>query len=159
MLQAGLRYPIHTWRIVRGDTVEVISGKCKGQRGVVQNVKRKKNRLLVEGVNLVKKHIRTTKEQKGGIFALEAPVHYSNCMLIDPTDDKPCRVGFKYLEDGKKVRVSKRSGAIIPRPAILTAKKPAEAGPLDTPADIALKVTLEDVQGTESAPSASADPQ
>lgn len=140
---AGIRYPINTWKIVRGDIVEVIAGRSKGQRGVVQKVVRKKNRLLVEGVNLVKKHMKGSKEQKGGIYSLESSIHYSNCLLVDPSDDRPTRVGFKYLEDGSKVRVSKRTGSIIPRPAILTAKLKKEAGPLDTPPDVALKVTVD----------------
>jgi len=91
-------------------------GKDKGKIGKVLRVFRPKNRLLVEGLNLVKKTVKGTDDIKGGIFTKEAPIHYSRVNLIDPTTGKRTRVSTRFLEDGSKVRIAKRSGAIIPKP-------------------------------------------
>ena len=99
-------------KIKKGDTVEVIAGKDKGQRGAVLQILPKKNRVLVEGLNMVKKHQKPAQGQEGGILDKEAPLHMSNVMIIDPQDDRPCRVGFD-MKDGQKRRVSKRTGTVL----------------------------------------------
>jgi len=100
--------------VKKGDEVIVISGKDKGKRGRVLAVYPKKSRVLVEGVNVVKKHMRPSpKNQRGGIFELEAPIHVSNVLPVDPKTGQPTRIGYKVLEDGRKVRYAKRSGAIL----------------------------------------------
>ncbi len=98
-------------KIKRGDRVVVISGKDRGKRGLVRQVVNKHDRLVVEGVNMVKKHQRAkTQTQTSAIIEREAPIHVSNVMLIDPNTDLPTRVGFRAREDGTLVRVAKRSG-------------------------------------------------
>lgn len=98
----------------KGDHVIVLTGRDKGKTGEVIEVRPKENRALVRGVNMVRRHQRQTASEQGGIVSKEAPVHISNLAHEDPRDGKPTRVGFKILEDGKKVRFAKRSGEIIP---------------------------------------------
>ena len=100
-------------KIKKGDKVVVLTGRDKGRTGEVVEVRPKEERALVRGVNVVKRHQRQTMNQEGGIISKEAPVHLSNIALADPRDGKPTRVGFKFMADGKKVRVAKRSGAEI----------------------------------------------
>jgi len=100
-------------KIKKSDKVVVIAGKDKGKTGEVIEVLPKENRVKVRGVNIVKKHQRQTQTSAGGILAVEAFLHVSNVAHIDPKDNKPTRVGFKTLEDGRKVRVAKRSGEVI----------------------------------------------
>jgi large subunit ribosomal protein L24 len=101
-------------RIKTDDQVVVISGKDRGKRGKVLRVEPNKNRVFVEGLNIVKRHQRPSQtaagQQGGGVIEREGPIHVSNVMLIDPKDDKPTRVGI-LIEDGKRLRVAKRSGA------------------------------------------------
>ena len=99
-------------KIKKGDQVIVITGRDKGKTGEVVKSMPKDNKVVVSGINLVKRHQRPTQESAGGIISKEAPIHVSNVALIDPKDGKATRVGFK-VEDGKKVRVSKRSGEVI----------------------------------------------
>jgi large subunit ribosomal protein L24 len=100
--------------VKKDDTVFVISGKDKGKKGRVIACFPRENRVLVEGINLVKKHTRPSQQNpQGGIITQEAPIHVSNVMLIDPKSGKPTRIGYKVLENGKKVRVAKKSGEII----------------------------------------------
>jgi large subunit ribosomal protein L24 len=100
--------------IKKGDTVIVISGESRGQKGRVLEVNREKNRALVEGVNLVSKHTKpNAKAPQGGILKKEAPVHISNLMLVDPTSGNQTRVGRKLNDKGKLVRYSKKSGEEI----------------------------------------------
>ena len=101
-------------KIRKGDQVVVMTGRDKGKRGEVFQVMPKEARALVRGVNIVRRHQRQTAAQEGGIIAKEAPIHLSNLALEDPRDGKPTRVGFKRLEDGRKVRIAKRSGEQIP---------------------------------------------
>ncbi len=101
-------------RIRKGDRVIVLAGRDKGKKGEVFQVMPKEGRALVRGVNTVRRHQRQTAQQEGGIISKEAPSHLSNLALEDPKDGKPTRVGFKVLEDGRKVRVAKRSGEQIP---------------------------------------------
>ena len=96
-------------KIKKGDEVIVTAGKDKGERGKVLQVLPKKDRVIVEGLNMVKRHRKASQNHEGGIVDQEAALHISNVMLIDPSDDRPCRVGF-VAEDGVKKRVSKRTG-------------------------------------------------
>ncbi|RXK18676.1 50S ribosomal protein L24 [Macrococcus sp. DPC7161] len=99
--------------IKKGDKVIVITGKDKGKTGTVIEALPKKDRVVVEGINIVKKHQKPTQmNPEGGITEIEAAIHVSNVMLVDPKTNKPTRVGVK-VEDGKKVRVAKKSGEII----------------------------------------------
>jgi large subunit ribosomal protein L24 len=100
-------------KIKKGDKVVVLTGRDKGRTGEVVRVMPKEERALVRGVNFVKRHQRQTMNQEGGIIQKEAPVHLSNLALVDPKDGKPTRVGFKVLDDGRKVRFAKRSGDLI----------------------------------------------
>ncbi|AWM86681.1 50S ribosomal protein L24 [Microvirga sp. 17 mud 1-3] len=100
-------------KIKKGDKVVVLTGRDKGKTGEVVQVMPKEERALVRGVNLVKRHQRQTASQEGGIITKEAPLHLSNLAYADPKDGKPTRVGFKILEDGRKVRIAKRSGELI----------------------------------------------
>ncbi|HJS86246.1 MAG TPA: 50S ribosomal protein L24 [Acetobacteraceae bacterium] len=101
-------------RIRKGDTVEVIAGKSKGVRGEVLRVFPRAERALVAGVNIVTKHTKPRgMAQPGGIVREEASIHLSNVMLVDPKSEKRTRVGFRILEDGRKVRVAKATGQVI----------------------------------------------
>ncbi|RKP45112.1 50S ribosomal protein L24 [Cohnella endophytica] len=100
--------------VKKDDNVIVISGKDKGKKGRIIAAYPRENRVLVEGVNMVKRHTRPNPtNQQGGIIEREAPIHVSNVMHIDPKSGKPTRVGNKTLENGTKVRVAKRSGELI----------------------------------------------
>jgi large subunit ribosomal protein L24 len=103
------------FRIKRGDRVVVISGRDRGRQGEVLRVLRKEDRLIVQGVNVVKRHQRPTAGHPGGIIDKEAAIHVSNVAHVDPTSSKPTRIGYKMLDDGRKVRFAKRSGEIIDR--------------------------------------------
>ena len=100
-------------KIRKGDKVVVLSGRDKGRTGEVIEVRPAQGRALVRGVNMVRRHQRQTPQQEGGIISKESTIHLSNIALADPKDGKPTRVGFKVLEDGRKVRFSKRTGDLI----------------------------------------------
>ena len=101
-------------RIRKGDTVVVITGADKGKRGEVLSVRPKDNRAVVQGVNIAKKHIKAQgMNQQSGIVEQEATIHLSNIALVDPQTNKPTRVGFRVLDDGRKVRIARPSGAVI----------------------------------------------
>ena len=101
-------------RIRKGDTVVVITGADKGKRGEVLTVLPKDGRAVVQGVNIAKRHTKpSATNQQGGIVEKEATIHLSNLALIDPGTNKPTRVGFRVLDDGRKVRVARPSGAVI----------------------------------------------
>jgi large subunit ribosomal protein L24 len=101
-------------RIRKGDTVAVITGANKGRRGEVLQVLPTANRAVVQGVNMAKRHTKPRGVgQPGGILEQEASIHLSNLMLVDSKTDKPTRVGFRILEDGRKVRVAKATGNVI----------------------------------------------
>jgi large subunit ribosomal protein L24 len=102
--------------IRRGDRVKVIRGNHAGQEGTVLRVDREKDRVVIEGVNLRKRHRKPSQtDPEGGIISFEAPVHVSNVMLIDPSTGEPTRVRSQVGEDGRRERVSVRSGRAIPR--------------------------------------------
>jgi large subunit ribosomal protein L24 len=103
------------FKIKKGDRVIVITGRDKGKTGEVLRVIRDENRVLVQGVNLVKRHERQSPRSAGGIIEKEAPIHISNVAHIDPASNKPTRVGYRFLEDGRKVRFARRSGETIDR--------------------------------------------
>lgn len=100
-------------KIKKGDKVIVLAGRDKGKNGEVVKVLPRENKALVSGVNLVRRHQKQTQTQEAGIISKEAPIHLSNIALEDPKDGKPTRVGYKILNDGRKVRVAKRSGEEI----------------------------------------------
>ena len=98
----------------KGDTVMVVAGKERGKKGKVLRVIPEKGRVVVERLNLIKKHQKPTqKVRQGGIIEREGSIHLSNVMLVDPASGKPTRVGMKALSDGKKVRVARRSGEML----------------------------------------------
>ena len=104
--------------VVRGDQVMVVRGDDKGKRGEVIRVYPKKGRVTVKGGNIVKKHRKArTAEEQSGIIEMEAPIHVSNVMLIDPKSGEPTRTRMRLDEDGTKERISVKSGEAIPKPA------------------------------------------
>jgi large subunit ribosomal protein L24 len=104
--------------VVRGDQVMVVRGDDKGKRGEVIRVFTKKGRITVKGVNIVKRHRKArTAEEQSGIIEMEAPIHVSNVMLIDPKSGEPTRTRMRLDEDGTKERISVKSGDAIPKPA------------------------------------------
>jgi large subunit ribosomal protein L24 len=102
-------------RIRKGDTVTVLTGKDKGKSGEVLRVIPDRRRVVVRGINMVKRHARPSAVSPGGILEKEATIDVSNVALNDPKDGKPTRVGWRTLEDGRKVRFAKRSGEVIDR--------------------------------------------
>jgi len=101
-------------KIKKGDRVVVVTGRDKGKIGEVRQVMPTEGRAIVAGVNLVRRHTRpSARNAEGGIITKESPIHLSNLALADPKSGKPTRVGFKILDDGRKVRVAKRSGDLI----------------------------------------------
>lgn len=100
-------------KIKKGDKVVVLAGKDKGKTGEVIEVRPSDTRAVVRGVNIVRRHTRQSAQTEGGIIAKEAAIHLSNLAIADPKDGKATRVGFKILDDGRKVRVAKRSGDLI----------------------------------------------
>jgi large subunit ribosomal protein L24 len=100
-------------RLKKGDLVQVIAGKDKGKQGKILSILPKKNAVIVEGVNMVTKHLKPTqKNPQGGKSVKEAPIHYSNVNIVDPKTSKPSRLGIK-LEGNKKVRVAIKSGSVL----------------------------------------------
>ena len=139
--------PINSWHIGRGDTVFVRTGRSAGHVGRVIDVLRTRNRLVVEGANLVKRHIRAEGNQPGGVISTPSAIHYSNLNLLDPTLNKPTKVSIRFTQTGEKARVSKKSGAVIPWPEPASKyERPlraAEPGPRDTSASVAALITYE----------------
>ncbi|MBO4520645.1 MAG: 50S ribosomal protein L24 [Alphaproteobacteria bacterium] len=100
-------------KIRKGDQVIVTTGRDKGKQGEVLRAMPKDNKVVVQGVNMVKRHTRPSQTNAGGIISKEAPIDVSNVALIDPETGKATRIGFKIV-DGEKVRVAKKSGKVIP---------------------------------------------
>jgi large subunit ribosomal protein L24 len=102
-------------RIRKNDLVEVITGRDKGKRGKVLVVLPDKGRLLVQGVNFIKRHTRPNPQKniKGGIAEREAPIHVSNVMIVSPDDDKRTRIGSRLMPDGRKARIGRRGGEVL----------------------------------------------
>ena len=105
-------------KIRTGDEVNVISGRNRGQTGKVRQVIVEKDRVVVEGVNIVIKHLRRGRARQAGRVEVEAALHVSNVMLLDPETKQPTRVGVRRNEDGKNERFSKKTGKTIPRPVV-----------------------------------------
>ena len=101
------------FKIKKGDEVVVLAGRDKGKKGEVLRMLRADDRAIVEGVNVAKRHTTPTNTNPGGIVDKELSIHLSNLALVDPKDGQATRVGYKFLEDGRKVRFAKRSGEII----------------------------------------------
>jgi len=102
-------------KIKKGDKVIVLTGRDKGRTGEVISVMPKESRVLVRGVNMVKRHTRPTQVNPGGIVDKEGPIHVSNVAVVDTKTDKPARVGFRVLDNGTKVRFSRASGEVLDR--------------------------------------------
>ena len=100
------------FKIKKGDQVVVTTGRDKGRRGEVVEVRRTENRVLVQGCNIVKRHTRATQDNPGGIINKEAPLHISNVSLIDPDSGKATRIGYE-VKGGKKIRIARRSGKAL----------------------------------------------
>src|SRR4028119_47137 len=100
-------------KIKRGDTVVVISGKEKGKRGEGERGEPATGRAVVRGVNERARHARPNQNNQEGLFAFEAPIHVSNVMVVDPDSGEPTRVGYRFIDSGEKIRVSKKSGKDI----------------------------------------------
>ena len=96
-----------------GDKVVVIAGASKGKEGKITKTLRSENRVVVEGVNIVKKHVKGNGQTAGSITEVEAPIHASNVMIIDPKTKKPTRIGHSINKDGKKIRVAKKSNSSL----------------------------------------------
>jgi large subunit ribosomal protein L24 len=142
---------IPTWNICRGDTVEVLRGKDAGKQGVVRKVLRRQNRLVVRGVNLVKKPIpaQMARRQPGAIagdlLTIEAPLHYSAVALVDPTTNQPTKVVVRKDDEGRRVRVARKSGAVIENAPFLVrrqARVPKADTVRDTPPDVVAAVSF-----------------
>lgn len=101
-------------KIKKGDTVQIITGKDRGLKGKVIRAYPELNKVLVEGANRITRHTRVQQSargsQSGGIITQEAPIHVSNVQIIDPSDGRPTRIGYRINEDGTKVRISRRTG-------------------------------------------------
>lgn len=102
-------------KIKKGDEVVVVTGKDKGKKGSVLRVIPSEQRVLVQGVNMVKRHTRASAAGPAGIHEKEAPIHISNVAHVDPKGGKPTRVGYKFIAGGRKVRFARRSGEVIDR--------------------------------------------
>ncbi len=102
-------------KIRKGDRVKVITGRSKGKVGDVLRVLVAEQRVVVSGVNMIKRHTKPGRTEQGGIIEREAAIHVSNVALLDPKSEKPTKVGFKFLEDGRKVRFARSSGETFDR--------------------------------------------
>lgn len=100
-------------KLKKGDNVVVLTGKDKGRSGEIIKLMPKEGKALVQGINMIKRHQRQSQSQEAGIVNREAAIQVSNLALADPKDGKATRVGFKIMDDGRKVRVAKRSGEVI----------------------------------------------
>lgn len=99
-------------KLKKGDNVQIIAGKDKGKQGTIEKISLKHNTVLIKGVNMVKKHIKKTENNPGGVFEIEKMIDASKVMFVDPKTKKPSRIGYS-IKDGKKERVSKSSGQVI----------------------------------------------
>ncbi|MBO6816708.1 MAG: 50S ribosomal protein L24 [Rhizobiaceae bacterium] len=100
-------------KLKKGDNVVVLTGKDKGRTGQIVTMLPREGKAVVQGINMIKRHQKQTAQQEGGITTREAAIQVSNLALVDPKDGKATRVGFKTMDDGRKVRISKRSGEVI----------------------------------------------
>ncbi|KAI9918034.1 hypothetical protein PsorP6_013126 [Peronosclerospora sorghi] len=145
-------------------TVEIIAGPHKGTQGEVISVVREKNKVIVENVKMTRvaangicgweqthRYVKATPAAAGRSYLAPSPIHYSNVNLVDPSIGKPTRIAIRFTEEGEKVRVSKKTGTLIPKPAILKERhnpRRTETGPLDTAPEDVLERTVEDWEVT-----------
>lgn len=133
------------WSVFRGDSVEILAGKDKGKQGKVIQVFRHRNWVILEGLNTHHRYVGKTPDYRGTYIAAEAPILMRNVSLIDPADRKPTEVEWKYTEEGEKVRVSVRTGRIIPKPVVerrdSIVPQQWKDGPKDTSPEDALENT------------------
>lgn len=101
------------FKVKKGDRVTIVTGKDKGKTGDIISVMKSESKVLVKGLNMVKKHVKPSADQTGGIIEKELPIHISNVALIDPQDNKPTKVGIKIDSNGNKYRYAKKSGLAI----------------------------------------------
>ena len=101
------------YKLKKGDKVIVLSGKDKGKRGEILEMKLAEGKAVVQGVNMVKKHAKPSQVDPGGIKEFEKPIHISNLAIEDPKDGTATKIGFKIMDDGKKVRIARKSGEMI----------------------------------------------
>ncbi len=101
------------FKIRKGDNVVVLAGRDKGKSGEVLQVRRADQRVIVQGVNMIRRHTRPRPGEPGGIVEKEAPIHISNVAHVDPKSHKATRIGYRVLDDGRKVRYAKRSGEVL----------------------------------------------
>mmetsp|Transcript_2576 Transcript_2576/g.2549 ORF Transcript_2576/g.2549 Transcript_2576/m.2549 type:complete len:183 (-) Transcript_2576:137-685(-) len=143
-----LEYNPKKWNIVKGDMVKVIQGPLEGQEGKVLAVIRKKNRVIIEDVNMRRRIVKKDPQTPGKIVLKPCSIHYSNVMLVDPKTGQPTKVYYRYLEDGTKVRMSKVSGHIIPKPDITPYLKVYSklVGPKDTTKEDTFEVTFDEYE-------------
>ena len=136
------------WNIVKGDMVKVIQGPSQGEQGKVLAVLREKNRVVVDNCNMRRRILKKNPQESGKIIMKPCSLHYSNVMLIDPTTGEPTKISRRYLEDGTKVRISKASGHIIPKPDPLADRKirTLATGPKDTAGDDVFAVTFDEYE-------------
>jgi len=134
---------IPKWNIVKGDKVEIIAHKGKGEQGVVKEVIRKKNMVVIEGCRLRKRIIGASAFSPRRSEFIEVPIHVTNVMLVDPETNEPTKISIKRNDAGARVRVSKATGAIIPKPKHAPREREVNAD-TDTPASAVLKKTYEE---------------
>lgn len=136
------------WNIVKGDMVKVIQGPAQGDQGKVLAVLRSKNRVVVEDCNMRRRILKKNPQEAGKIIMKPCSLHYSNVMLLDPTTGEPTKISRRYLEDGTKVRISKASGHIIPKPDPMADRKPRSlaTGPKDTAEEDVFAVTFDEYE-------------
>jgi len=139
------KIPDEEWSVFKGDTVEILAGKDKGKQGKVSQVYRHRNWVILEGLNTHYRYIGKSGEYRGTYIASESPLLLSQISIIDPTDRKPTEVEWRFTEEGEKVRVSLRTGRIIPKPTVQRrdsiVPEQWKDGPKDTPTDDVLQKT------------------
>ncbi|KAN0011740.1 hypothetical protein ACTFIU_007306 [Dictyostelium citrinum] len=136
---------IPKWKYIKGDKVQIISGRDKGKQGVIKSLNKKNNSLIIEGLKLCKKLSKSSKTTRAVAFTKELPIHYSNVLHIDPKYNVPCKVRFQLI-DGVRERVSRISNSIITKPEFLKKwKRDNLDGPYDTTPEIAKKRTFDGV--------------
>ncbi|CAJ1083375.1 probable 39S ribosomal protein L24%2C mitochondrial [Xyrichtys novacula] len=133
------------WSVFRGDTVEILAGKDKGKQGKVTQVFRHRNWVILEGLNTHYRYVGKTNNYRGSYIASEAPILVRDVALVDPSDRKPTEVDWKFTEEGDRVRVSLRTGRIIPKPVVERrdgiVPQQWKDGPKDTSPEDALEKT------------------
>eukprot|EP00455_Lapot_gusevi_P000246 TRINITY_DN1010_c0_g1_i1.p1 TRINITY_DN1010_c0_g1~~TRINITY_DN1010_c0_g1_i1.p1 ORF type:complete len:213 (+),score=70.87 TRINITY_DN1010_c0_g1_i1:84-722(+) len=145
--------PLRKWGVVKGDIVQVIAGTDRGLQAVVKEVVRAKNSVIVEGAKMRVRYLRPTPNARGKMYKGESLIHVSNVALVDPVSKKPTRISYRFTADGLKVRVAKKSGVVIPKPANLNQRqeRPSFTSPLDTaPEDVLLNTYQQELEALKA---------